>query len=202
MILYYAPGACSLADHIALCEADIKFDLVKVDLKTYTLEDGRPFTEINPKGYVPALQFEDGEVLTENIAILSFIADRYPALMAPGPLGRYRLLEMLAYISTEIHKSFKPFFSPDATDAEKKKAADTIATRLAFISTQLKGHYLFGQNATVADAYLFVMLMWAAKNRISVSDKLTAFSERMKSRPTVQVALKHEGLISHQAQAG
>ena len=109
MILYYSPGACSLADHIALHEAGMKFDLVKVDLKTHKLDDGRSFTEINPKGYVPALQFDDGEVLTENVAILSMIADKYPALMAPGQFGRYRLLEMLAYISTEIHKSFKPF---------------------------------------------------------------------------------------------
>lgn len=195
MILYYSPGACSLADHIALHEAGMKFDLVKVDLKTHTLEDGRSFTEINPKGYVPALQFDDGEVLTENIAILSMIADKYPALMAPGQFGRYRLLEMLAYISTEIHKSFKPFFSPDATEAEKTKAGGQIRKRLDFISTQLKGLYLFGENLTVADPYLFVMLMWATKNGLRFPDSLKEFAERMRSRPTVQVALKHEGLI-------
>jgi glutathione S-transferase len=195
MILYYSPGACSLADHIALHEADMKFDLVKVDLKTHKLEDGSPFTEINPKGYVPALQLDSGEVLTENVAILSFIADRYPALMAPGQFGRYRLLEMLAYISTEIHKAFHPLFSPDASDAEKKKAVEAIAQRLAFVATKFEGPYLFGANATVADTYLFVMLMWAVKNKIAIPDKLTTFSERMKSRPTVQVALRHEGLI-------
>ena len=195
MKLYYSPGACSLADHIALHEADIKFDLVKVDLKTHKLEDGRPYTDINSKGYVPALQLDDGEVLTENIAILSMIADKYPALMAPGQFGRYRLLEMLAYISAEIHKAFHPLFSPDATGAEKKNAADTIGEKLKFISTQFKGPYLFGPNATVADAYLFVMLMWATKNKLGIPDTLAAFSERMRSRPTVQVALKHEGLI-------
>jgi glutathione S-transferase len=195
MILYYSPGACSLADHIALHEAGMKFDLVKVDLKTHTLEDGRSFTEINPKGYVPALQFDDGEVLTENIAILSMIADKYPALMAPGQFGRYRLLEMLACISTEIHKSFKPFFSPDSTEAEKTKAGGQIRKRLDFISTQLKGPYLFGENLTVADPYLFVMLMWATKNRLRFPDSLKEFAERMRSRPTVQVALKHEDLI-------
>lgn len=194
MILYYSPGACSLADHIALHEANMKFDLEKVDLKTHTLEDGRRFTEINPKGYVPALQFDDGELLTENIAILTLIADRYPALMAPGAFGRYQLLEMLAYISTEIHKSFKPLFSPDTTNADKKKASDTIAEKLKFAATQLKGAYLFGENATVADAYLFVMLRWAAANGIAIPEKLVAFSERMKSRPTVQAALHHEGL--------
>ena len=100
------------------------------------------------------MQFDDGEVLTENIAILSMIADKYPALMAPGQFGRYRLLEMLAYISTEIHKSFQPFFGPDSTEAEKTKAGGQIRKRLDFISTQLKGPYLFGENLTVADPYL------------------------------------------------
>ncbi len=109
---------------------------------------------------------------------------------------------MLAYISTEIHKAFKPFFSPDATDTEKENARNRIKTRLDFVSTQLKGNYLFGENATVADAYLFVMLMWAEKNHIRVSDKLKAFRERMTSRPTVQVALRQEGLIPRQAKAG
>jgi glutathione S-transferase len=194
MILYYSPGACSLADHIALHEADMKFDLVKVDLKTHKLEDGRAFTDINPKGYVPALQLDNGDVLTENIAILSMIAENFPALIAPGPFGRSRLLETLAYISTEIHKSFKPLFDPDATEAEKNKASKLIATKLAFISTQLQGPYLFGEKATVADAYLFVMLMWATKNGISVPDPLVEFSKRMRSRPTVQAALRHEGL--------
>ena len=194
MILYYSPGACSLADHIALHEADMKFDLVKVDLNTHKLEDGGSFNDINPKGYVPVLQFDDGEVLTENIAILSVIADKYPALMVPGQFGRYRLLEMLAYISTEIHKAFHPLFSPEASQTEKGRAADTIGKKLEFISTQMKGPYLFGDHPTVADAYLFVMLMWATKNRIPISEILQAFSDRMRSRPTVQVALKQEGL--------
>ena len=122
MILYFAPGACSLADHIALHEANLTFDRVKVDLKTHTTEDGRDFTKINPKGYVPALALEGGELLTENIAILSWIADQAPALAPSGALGRYRLLETLAFISTEIHKSFKPFFTPGAADVDKAKA--------------------------------------------------------------------------------
>jgi glutathione S-transferase len=195
MILYYSPGACSLADHIALHEAGMKFDLVKVDLKTHKLEDGRSFIDINPKGYVPALQFDDGDVLTENVAILSFIADRYPGLEAPGELGHYRLLEMLAYISAEVHKAFHPLFDPGATDADKKTAADNVAKKLTFISTKFAGPYLFGPDATVADAYLFVMLMWATKNKLAVPETLKAFSERMRSRPTVHIALKHEGLI-------
>lgn len=193
--LYYSPGACSLADHIALQEAGAKFDLVRVNLKTHMMEDGRSFLEINPKGYVPALQFDDGEILTENIAILAMIADRHPALMAPGQLGRYRLLEMLAYISTEIHKSFKPLFAPGTAEQEKKATAEAIAKRLRFVSSRLKGPYLFGEEMTVADAYLFVMLLWSEKNGIAVPSNLKAFSEHVKARPTVQVALKQEGLI-------
>ncbi len=196
MKLYYSPGACSLADHIALNEAGMKFDLVKVDLKTHTLDDGRAFRDVNPKGYVPALELDGGEVLTENVAILSLIADRYPALMAPGPLGRYRLLEMLAYIGSEIHKAFHPLFDPRASEAEKKTAAASIAPRLALVAGKCEGPYLFGQNATVADAYLFVMLMWAAKNRIAIPEPLKAFSAHMRSRPTVVAALKREGLIA------
>ena len=121
MKLFYSPGACSLAGHIALNEADMKFDIVKVDLKGHKLEDGRSFRDINPKGYVPALELDDGEVLTENVAILAFIADRYPALMAPGQYGRYRLLEMLAYIATEIHKTFHPLFDPRPARPKKRR---------------------------------------------------------------------------------
>ena len=196
MKLYYAPGACSLADHIALNEADMKFDLVKVDLKTHKLEDGRSFRDINPKGYVPALELDDGELLTENVAILSLIADRYPALMAPGPFGRYRQLEMLAYFATEVHKGFHPLFDPKASEAEKTKAKETVAGKLAFVASQLKGPYLFGANATVADFYLFVMLLWAAKNKIAMPPPLKAFSDHIGTRPTVQVALRREGLIA------
>jgi len=195
MKLYYSPGACSLAGHIALNEADIKFDLVKVDLKGHKLEDGRPFQHINPKGYVPALELDDGELLTENVAILALIADRYPALMAPGQFGRYRLLEMLAYIATEIHKAFHPLFDPLASEAEKKKAGETIAKKLSFVASKLMGPYLFGEKATVADFYLFVILLWAAKNKITIPQPLKALSEHIRTRPTVQVALRREGLI-------
>ena len=194
MILYFAPGACSLADHIALHEANLTFDRVKVDLKTHTTEDGRDFTKINPKGYVPALALEGGELLTENIAILSWIADQAPALAPGGALGRYRLLETLAFISTEIHKSFKPFFTPGAVDADKAKAGEAIAKRLDLIAGEMDGDYLFGSNASVADAYLFVMLMWAKKNAVEIPQPLMAFFDRMKARPAVQLALKHEGL--------
>ena len=194
MILYYAPGACSLADHIALHEADLEFDRVKVDLKTHTTEDGRDYAAINPKGYVPALVLPGGELLTENIAILSWIADRAPQLTPKGDLGRYRLLETLAYISTEIHKGFKPFFTPGASDADKAKASETIAQRLGLLEGQVREGYLFGSHVSVADAYLFVMLTWASANGVAVPQALTAFSERMRARPAVRLALEHEGL--------
>ena len=194
MILYFTPGACSLADHIALHEAALPFDRVKVDLKTHTTEDGRDFTAINPKGYVPALTLAGGELLTENIAILSWIADQAPALAPKGELARYRLLETLAFISTEIHKSFAPFFSPGSTDADKAAAGAKIAKRLGLIAGTLKGAYLFGEDASVADAYLFVMLMWAKMNKVEIPPALSAFSDRMSARPAVQLALKHEGL--------
>jgi len=194
VILYYAPGACSLADHIALHEADLAFDRVKVDLKTHTTEDGRDFTTINPKGYVPALALDGGELLTENVAILSWIADQAPGLAPGGPLGRYRLLETLAFISTEIHKSFKPFFTPGATDTDKAKAGQAITGRLGLLVGQMHGAYLFGDDAGVADAYLFVMLTWAKKNEVAIPEPLGAFFERMKERPAVELALRHEGL--------
>ncbi|WP_045837372.1 glutathione binding-like protein [Hyphomicrobium sp. 99] len=194
MILYYSPGACSLADHIALEEAGRKFALAKVDLKTHKLEDGRSYLDINPKGYVPALQFDDGQVLTENIAILTFIADNYPGLMAPGQFGRYRLLEKLAFISTEIHKSFAPIFNPAATEEEKATAAGKVRKRLDEISTQLTGPYLFGEHATVADFYLFVMLLWAEKNKIEIPKSLKTLAEHIRARPTVEIALRQEGL--------
>jgi glutathione S-transferase len=194
MKLYLAPGACSLADHIAMHEAGLEFDRVKVDTKTKRTQDGRDYLQINPKGYVPALEFDDGEVLTENIAILSVIADRAPQLTPEGRFGHFRLLEMLAYISTEIHKSFKPFFKPDSTEAEKKAAADMLGKRFGYLAERMKGDYLFGQQFTVADAYLFVMCLWAQKNGLSLPDPLSAFVARMKTRPAVRLALEHEGL--------
>jgi glutathione S-transferase len=194
MKLYYSPGACSLADHIALHEAGMKFDLAKVDLKTHKLEDGRPYTEVNPKGSVPALQFDDGEVLTENVAILTYIAEQKPASVPGGPIGRHRLLEMLAFIASEVHKAYHPLFIPQATEAEKKQAGATVEKKLKLVASKFEGPYLFGTHPTVADDYLFVMLMWAAKMQLAVPDNLAAFRARMRERPAVKLALKHEGL--------
>jgi glutathione S-transferase len=194
MILYLSPGACSQASHIALHEAGVDFERIKVDLKSHTTEDGRDYYTINPKGYVPALVLPGGELLTENVAILSWIADQAPSLAPTGELARYRLLETLAYISSELHKNFKPFFAPGSADADKAKAGETISRRLNLRAAQVGDGYLFGSNLTVADPYLFVMLTWAQKNGVEVPKALTAFVERMRARPAVQLALKHEGL--------
>ena len=194
MILYFAPGACSLADHIALREAGLAFDTVQVDLKTHTTEDGRDYGGVNPKGYVPALVLDDQQLLTENIAILSWIADRAPALGVDGDLGRYRLLETLAFISAELHKAFKPFFNPAADAGAKAEAAKVIERRLDFIATQLSGEHLFGRDFSVADAYLFVMLTWAEKNGLRRPAALAAYQERIRARPAVEHAMQQEGL--------
>ena len=201
MILYFAPGACSLASHIALHEADVDFELVRVDLKAHRTEDGRDFYGINPKGYVPCLEFDDGRRLTENVAVLAWIGDQAEEMVPEGELGRFRLLEALAFVSTEIHKSYKPFFTPDADDAAKRKAAEMIGKRLNFIAGQLRGDYLFGAEVTPADAYLFVMLVWAGRQGIEVPAPLKDFEQRMRARPAVQLALKHEDEAKAKAQA-
>ena len=194
MILYFAPGACSLADHIALHESALKFEHVKVDLKTKKTEDGRDYTAINAKGYVPALTLDSGETLTENIAILNWIAMQKPSAVSTDGLAPARLVEMLAFISTEIHKSFKPFFNPDATDTGKDAARQTIGKRLAFLADRLHGGYLLGNDATVADFYLFVMLTWAQGNGIDIPKALAEYFDNLKVRPSVRRALEHEGL--------
>jgi glutathione S-transferase len=193
MKLYYSPGACSLADHIAMHEAEMQFDRVRVDLKTKTTETGQKFDEINPKSYVPTLEFDDGQRLTENVAILSWVAQRKPSLAPSGELGTTRLIEMLAFISTELHKQFGRVFKP-ASDEEANAAREKIGQRFQLISTMLKGNYLFGAEASVADAYLFTMLLWANKVKIEVPQRLAEFSQRMRGRPAVQLALKHEGI--------
>jgi glutathione S-transferase len=194
MILYYSPGACSLADHIALHEADMTFDRVRVDLKAHATEDGRDYFHINPKGYVPALALDDGYVLTENIAILSWIADQRPQLAPRVAHGRYRLLETLAFISTEIHKGFKPFFMPGTSAAEKARAGETIGARLDLVAGQLEGPWLFGPEFTVADPYLFVMLTWTRNVGLTIPGALDAFCESVRLRPAVRLAQEHEDL--------
>ena len=193
MKLYLAPGACSLADHIALHEAGLEFDRIRVDLPKKRTEDGGDFNEVNPKGYVPALVLDDGQLLTENVAILCWVAERAPQLAPGGDLGRIRLIEMLAFIATELHKPFVRAFFP-TSDAEKKVAQDAIRRRLGFLAERLRGDYLFGRECSVADAYLYVMLRWARMQGLEIPEPLPAFVERMEARPAVRRALQHEGL--------
>ena len=194
MKLYYSPGACSLADHIALHEAGLPFEHEKVDLATKLTERGADFRAINPKGYVPALSLDTGETLSENVAILDWIAHQNSALKPSGPMGHTHLLQALAYISTEIHKAFKPFFS-GAADDEKAKAGEIIIKRLQYLADTMEGDFLFGSTMSVADCYLFVMLLWAKKNGLNVPSKLAGYRERMMTVPSVQKAMTHEGLL-------
>lgn len=194
MKLYYSPLACSLADHIALREAGIEFALERVDLKTKQLASGGDFSLVTAKGYVPALVLGDGQVLTENIAVLDWIAAEYPALGVAAPLGRSRVLEALTYISTEIHRAFKPMWHAGA-EAEKVKARQTIARQLHYFADGLTTDYLFGETPSVADFYLFVMLLWAVRFEVTVPEALAQLRDRLAARPAVMAAMRYEGLI-------
>jgi glutathione S-transferase len=201
MKLYFSPGACSLSPHIVLREAGLPFTLAQVSTKTHTLADGSDFYAINPKGYVPALQLDSGELLTEGPAIVQYVADQVPASgLAPaaGTLARYRLLEWLNYISTELHKGFSPLFNP-AMPAEAKTLARTkLLERMGWVNAQLDGRsYLLGEPFTVADAYLFTVAGWGKYVGVDFSSltHLQAFVARVAARPAVQEALKAEGLL-------
>jgi glutathione S-transferase len=193
MLLYYAPGACSQASHIALIEAGMSCRLVNVGRDKQT-DDGRDFRTINPKGYTPALELDDGTILTESLVILTYIADISGRLLAKDGLDRWRALEATAFMTTEIHRNFMPFFY-DASQPEKEKAAAMLAIRFGTIAEQLGGKtFLIGERMTIADAYLFVMLAWAAMMGIAVPERLGAYSARIKKLPSVAQALAEEGL--------
>ncbi|MEI9931628.1 MAG: glutathione transferase GstA [Rhizomicrobium sp.] len=195
MKLYYSPGACSLSPHIVAEEVGLKIELAKVDLKAHTLEDGSDFYKINPKGSVPALVLDNGELLTEGAVIVQYLADQRPESgLAPacGTLPRYRLQEWLNFINSEIHKEFGPLFHGASGD-ERKKIIETISAKLAFVDDALTGKsFLLGDTFTAADAYLFVMLTWAKKIHIPVGAALQAFYERVSTRPKVQSAMQQE----------
>ncbi|QRM45790.1 glutathione binding-like protein [Rhizobium sp. BG4] len=193
MKLFYCPLACSLADHIALEEAGVDYERERVDLSTKITATGRNYNELTSKGYVPALQLDNGEILTENVAILDWIASRHPKLGVRGELGRTRLLEALAYISTELHRSLRPLWH-SSSNQEMAEARAAIQTRLQFLSDSLAGDYLFGENLTAADCYLFVMLLWAERFDLETPKPLVALRERMRARPAVRVAMAVEGL--------
>ncbi|SMF72859.1 glutathione transferase GstA [Allosphingosinicella indica] len=196
MKLYYAPGACSLADHIALIETGERFDVEKVDLKAKRTESGADFTAINPKGYVPALGLEDGTVLTENIAVLSYLADRAGSLLPDNGMRRWRVLETTAFVSTEVHKNFKPFFSPDADDKRKAEARDILDKRFAYLNERLGDRdYIVEDEMSIADCYLFVTLRWAKEvAKISLPARLDAYYARLKERPSIRKAMETEGI--------
>lgn len=199
MKLYYSPGACSLAAHIALREAGVTFDAIKVgrDKKT---SDGADYNAINPKGYVPALVLDDGQVLTEGPAILQYIADRNPSsgLVPPASdMQRYRLQEWLGFLNSEVHKNFSPFFNPAATEPMKEMARANVLRRLSFTQQALTGRsFLLGERFTVADAYLFTILNWGQYAGIDLGQwpALKALHARVAARPHVQAAMKAEGL--------
>jgi glutathione S-transferase len=192
MTLFTAPGFSSLADHIAMLEAGLQFDVAKVDFATKQIEGGGNLTEVNPKGYVPALRFAGGEVLTENVAILAWVADNAPNLAPQGHLGRYRLLEMLSFIASEIHKRFPAFLS--APDEAKEPIAEEILRWFRFIAERLDRDYLFGEAFTVADAYLFMMARGAAKLGFVLPAPLPDYVARIEMRPAVQLAFRREGI--------
>jgi glutathione S-transferase len=198
MKLYYSPGACSLSPHIALQEAGLPHDLVKVDLRAKTLADGSDFTRINPKGQVPTLVLDNGEVLTEGPAIVQWIADHAPGKgLAPanGTPERYRLQEWLNFISTDLHKSFGPLFNPAMPEEAKAIFRNMIMAKLKLVDQALAGKdYLMGKTFTVADGYLFTILTWAEKMKFDLSGlpNVTAFKARVAARPAVQAALRAE----------
>ncbi|MBU1364143.1 MAG: glutathione transferase GstA [Gammaproteobacteria bacterium] len=201
MKLYYATGACSLSPHIVLSELGLPYELVRVELSTHLTADGRDYTAINPKGYVPAVELDDGQLLTEGPAIVQYLADQKPAagLLPPaGTLERARVQEWLTFIGTELHRNFTPLFNPKASADWKAAATANIERRFGFVEKALAGRdYLTGGSFCVADAYLFTVVNWTKFVKIDLAPwpTLAAFHQRVMARAAVQKALREEGLI-------
>jgi glutathione S-transferase len=202
MKLYYSPGSCALAAHIALCESGLPYQLDKYNMRTRTTEDGSDYLAINPNGYVPALHLdEEDEILTEVSAILLYIADRAPQsdlAPKPGALPRYRAIKWLSFVATEVHKSYSPLFNRAATPEWKVAALEKVKTRYDYVEDQLKRRpYLLGENFSIADAYLFVTTTWAKPVNLDLSPwpHLKAYSEKIAQRPAVIKAMQEEGLL-------
>jgi glutathione S-transferase len=201
MNLYFAPGSCSQASHIALHESGLPFETEKLIPSTMKTESGADFMEINPKGYVPTLKMDDGNILTEGAVILQYIADQNPGSgLAPkaGTLERYRLQEWLNYIATEIHKSYGPLFNKALPDEAKINGRNVLTKRLSLVETRLsKTPYLMGDSFTVCDAYLFVVLNWSDRVGFDLNQfpKIKEYLARIATRPSVLAALRAEGLI-------
>jgi glutathione S-transferase len=201
MHLYYSPGACSLSPHIVLLEAGLPFTLEKVNLKTKKTENGMDYLTINSKGTVPALKLDDGRVLTEGPAVVQYLADQKPETRLAPPLGsfeRYQLMELLSYLTSEVHKGFSPLFNPAITPDSKAAALANLDKKLHWVSDYLGDkQYLLGETFTVADAYLFTLLSWSSHVGIDLAKYhvLTNYMSRVGHRPKVEEALKAEGLI-------
>jgi glutathione S-transferase len=201
MKLYFYPGACSLAAHIVLREAGFQFEIEQVDLASKKTASGEDYLAVNPKGYVPALRLDDGQVLTEDQVILQYLADQKPAAALAPPAGtmeRYRLMEWLAFIATEVHKGFGPFWNPSIPDSVKELARERLALRFGYLNDSLAaGPYLTGASYSVADAYLFTILGWADFHKIDLSPwpRLVDYRSRILARPAVQEAMRAEKLI-------
>ena len=203
MKLYYSPGACSQAPHILLHEIGLEHDAARVDLKAKKLENGSDYLAINPKGAVAALQIDSGEVLTENAVILQYLGDRtnWPEVLPPlGDFRRYRVLEMVNFITTELHKRFGFLFNPDATDEMKNLVIADLSKKLDYIDERLgDGPFLFGEQLTLPDPYLFVITGWTEKLiGLQQWKNLAAFRERMMNRPAVRHVLRFEGLLEEE----
>lgn len=203
MKLYYSPGACSQAPHILLHEIGLAHDAVRVDLKAKKLEDGSDYLKVNPKGAVPALQLDSGEVLTENAIILQYLGDRasWPEVLPPlGDFRRYRVLELVNFITTELHKRFSFLFNRSASDEMKKLVTSEIEKKLDYVDERLgEGPFLFGDQLTLPDVYLFVISGWTEKFLgLERWPNLAAFRGRMMERPSVRHVLRLEGLLQQE----
>jgi glutathione S-transferase len=205
MKLYYAPGTCALSPHIVLREAGLPYSLVKVDIKSKRTADGEDYNSISPKGYVPALELDDGTRLTEGPVIAQYLADQRPdSGLAPhaGTLDRYRVQEWLGFINSEVHKSFSPLFRPDIVEPWKKAVSDNIIRRFDFIAAHLANRqFLVGDGFTIADAYLYTVLRWSKPFGFDLArwPALAAYFDRIDARPTVQEALREEGMLKNRA---
>jgi glutathione S-transferase len=207
MKLYYSPGACSLSPHIVAREAGIPIELKKTSTKDKTIEGGGDYWKVNGKGYVPALELDDGQILTEGPAIVQYLADLKPdAGLAPkaGTFERARLQEWLNFLTAEVHKSFSPLFKPNTPDAYKPIVKENLAARFDWLDKQLAGKdFLLGKSFSVADAYLFVLLGWTKPTQIDLArwPNLAAFHARVGARPKVKEALRAEGLLKEEARS-
>ena len=206
MKLYYSAGACSLAPHIALEESGLPYTTKRVDLKAHALADGSDYYAINPRGYVPLLELEDGTRLAEAAVILQYIADHKPGTLAPafGSIERYRLMEWLNFIATELHKQFSPLFSAATPQATQDAQREKIAKRLEHVAKTLADKpYLTGEQFTIADAYLFTMLRWAGPLKVDLAPwpALKQYLERVAARPAVHAVLVAEGLAKPKHEA-